>query len=751
MNTPSSRSRFDPVRAWHALGIPVFGTVLVAALWVAVWQQLSGERRNVVEAELRQTEAYVAAFEQHARRVLGEADRTLLQLKSEIERTGRSDMARMRSLGIIHENDVTVIGMVDRDGDIVATSRPVDRSFNASSRPFFRELAASDTGTMKIGKPFVAPGSGRTVLAFARRINGLDGAFAGAVAIIVRPDVITDFYLESELGKRGVLGMFGMDGAYRARRSGTGAGGGNVASNSGVLARAQSTPAGAYEGPNPVDGQMRLVAYRRLADYPMVVMAAQSTEEALAGYRAHRDSTVLLATLATLALTAFFVALTWSQARLRREGAKMRQHKEFYERLLDHVPIGISVRRMQADGQGTYIAWNETNAAMFEIPKPRAIGNALHQVVPTGLAGEFERRDRELVENPGVQDFVQRVARHDAPEVFVRRVRAPIFNAADNVEYVVTVSMDVTREHRAAQEQRLASQVFETTADGIVVTDADDRVLMVNQAFTRLTGFAAGDVAGRDLGGSAFRPLDTEGRPANVDLLRRDGILTAEMRCLHRDGHELALWVTASIVRDEAGGITHHVRVFTDISELKLAQRQLELLANHDQLTGLPNRRLFADRLETALERARRSGQSVGLLYVDLDGFKAVNDALGHGAGDRFLKSVAARLKSSLRASDSLCRLGGDEFTVIVEGASAPEQAVTVAQRVQAALESPIVVDGRPMRVTASIGIAVLPPGTAAGDALVAQADGAMYRAKTAGGNQYVMHAQQPTLVAAIR
>src|SRR6185295_2259116 len=172
------------------------------------------------------------------------------------------------------------------------------------------------------------------------------------------------------------------------------------------------------------------------------------------------------------------------------------------------------------------------------------------------------------------------------------------------------------------------------------------------------------------------------GAEARMQQLKQNGYVTGEVLRMRQDGSELPCWVTATCVRDKTGQIANYVRVFSDISQLKESQRKLSQLASFDALTGLPNRRLFHDLLNRALDRAARIGHRVGVLFLDLDGFKQVNDTLGHDVGDELLRGVAARLDKCVRAYDSVCRLGGDEFTIIVDNAALPDDAVRIAERI---------------------------------------------------------------------
>jgi diguanylate cyclase (GGDEF)-like protein/PAS domain S-box-containing protein len=291
-----------------------------------------------------------------------------------------------------------------------------------------------------------------------------------------------------------------------------------------------------------------------------------------------------------------------------------------------------------------------------------------------------------------------------------------------------------------------ASKVFETTADAIVISDADDRVVMVNAAFSRVTGYDPQEIVGKILDESPFRPLDVAEAQARDARLNRDSVVTAEVPRVRKDGAPLSLWLTASCVRNADGTIRNYVRVFTDISLLKETQKELEQLASFDTLTGLPNRRLLHDRLEQAARRAQRSNKGMTVMFIDLDGFKKVNDTLGHDVGDLLLQEVALRLQKCIRLSDSVGRLGGDEFAMVLEDTQERSDSIMIGERILAALAAPFVLGGHPVTTAASIGIAIYAKDGTDALTLLKNADAAMYRAKQAGRKQFRFYSEPDLL-----
>jgi diguanylate cyclase (GGDEF)-like protein/PAS domain S-box-containing protein len=304
---------------------------------------------------------------------------------------------------------------------------------------------------------------------------------------------------------------------------------------------------------------------------------------------------------------------------------------------------------------------------------------------------------------------------------------------------VIGILQDVTQRHKNDEQMRQSSVVFQTTADAIVITDAAHRTIAVNTAFSRITGYSEDEVIGFDPD-ILLRVSPGPERYAACLQPGAVGFWHGEVSCHRKAGEAFPAWQSVSAVRGASGQLTHFVTAFSDVTAIYAAQQQLAHLAHHDPLTGLPNRLLFNDRLETAIELARRNGQRCLLLFLDLDGFKVINDTLGHAIGDELLRTVADRLKHVLRGSDTVARLGGDEF-VVLAGSANPDYAVQLAQKILTQLREPIQVSGELLSVTGSLGIAVFPENGADSQHLMRAADMAMYTAKAEGRNRYHFYA----------
>ncbi|MBK1640680.1 GGDEF domain-containing protein [Chromatium okenii] len=296
---------------------------------------------------------------------------------------------------------------------------------------------------------------------------------------------------------------------------------------------------------------------------------------------------------------------------------------------------------------------------------------------------------------------------------------------------------DVTARMEADKSLRQAARVFENTAEGVVITDPEERILAVNRAFVEITGYTEEEVLGatpRLLNSGRHSPEFY--REMWVEL-QRTGQWRGELWNRHKNGQIYPELMTISAVVDSSGELTHYVGVFRDITHLKRSEEKLAYLAHHDALTGLPNRSLFQARLEQCLQRAARYQRQVGLVFLDLDRFKTVNDTLGHPIGDALLKQVATVLAKQVREADTIARLGGDEFVIILDDIPALRFATNFVERLLAAFSQPFIVEGHELFVTASMGVSLYPQDGENIDALVRHADIAMYQTKNSGRNGF--------------
>ncbi|MDM4767757.1 diguanylate cyclase [Pelomonas sp. SE-A7] len=414
-----------------------------------------------------------------------------------------------------------------------------------------------------------------------------------------------------------------------------------------------------------------------------------------------------------------------------RKAAEVRldEQRSFLQSLLDYLPIPVFARSLRGANRGDYLFWNRAAERGFHRRRDEVIGHKVRDIVADAEdARRYEQQDLEVQAGGVPRHYPDQ--HFDSPEGrrYFDMLKAPVFGSDGLPDYVLVIAEDVTEKRGSAERLRLASRVLAEIGDAVLLTDAQDRVIDCNPAFSALTGRAAAQLLGR--------PATECGLPPVGELDPNTQRWVGESLLMCADGRVLDIWLSVGRISDADGRPSHQVRVFSDISALKRHQEELDEMARLDSLTGLPNRRSFDERLAEALARSGRSGHLLGLLFVDLDGFKKVNDTLGHAAGDQLLCGVAERLKACVRSVDSVCRLGGDEFTVIVEDAGSQADVGRLCERILELLGQPhLLAAGRPV-VTPSIGVAMATPGEAP-DSLLRRADDAMYAAKRGGKGRY--------------
>jgi diguanylate cyclase (GGDEF)-like protein/PAS domain S-box-containing protein len=616
--------RHAPRRVWRWLTTPLginaaigaFSLALICAIWSAVISQTNSEREDTISNAVKQNSNLAMAFEEHTYRTLKGIEAATMFVMHEYAEVGtRMDLARYVKDGLIDGSLFTNVTVATPDGDLILSSQ-VLKTLNVGDREHFQVHIHQDSGKLFVGKPLLSRTYGKWSIPMSRRINKPDGSFGGIVSALVDPAYFMHFYKKTAVGQEGVVDLVGLDGISRARHAGEVSSFGNDMSKSSLLKEQAKSPVGSFLSVGGIEGLPRYMSFRRLSDYPLVVLVGTSQKEVLADFYRKRKHAYALTLLVSVIIVAF---------------------------------------------------------------------SAL-------LMGAFRRQKRAI----------------DAL-------------AASETQFRAT---------------------FNQAAIGIAHNTPDGRFLRVNQKLCDMLGYTREELLALTIG-DITHPEDREtGQPLRERLIAGEiETFSAERRCVRKDGSVIWTNRTVSLVRDAAGVPLYFIRVIEDVTQRNQLQQELHDMAHRDSLTQLPNRRLFYDRLEHALDQAKRRSWTTGIMFIDLDRFKLINDTLGHSAGDQMLQKIAARLTECVRADDTIGRLGGDEFAVILSQLTRPEDARFPAQRIIDAFASAFQIDGNEMFMTASIGISSCPPDSPDADALINHADAAMYEAKKHGKNTFRFYA----------
>ncbi|HTH18222.1 MAG TPA: diguanylate cyclase [Magnetospirillum sp.] len=413
-----------------------------------------------------------------------------------------------------------------------------------------------------------------------------------------------------------------------------------------------------------------------------------------------------------------------------RAERELRESEERLWKILEESPVGVSVSR-RSDGRVIFantrfceiIAASRADV-LDDLARNHYVDEAQRQRIVAKLKAEGHIDDEEV-------EFRRRNGESFWSLLTIRASR--IEQEVVNLAWVY----DISAMKAAEASLKLTASVVESATEAVVITNARNQIEYVNPAFTTITEYRADEVIGANPSmlqsgrhdGDFYRAMWTE--------LRAKGRWRGEIWNRRKSGEFYAEWLSIVAIKDKAGNTTHHIAIFSDITHRKEDEERVWRQANYDVLTGLPNRALFLDRLTQAVRQTRREGKKFALMFLDLDGFKKVNDTLGHAAGDILLQQTAARLTECMRSSDTVARLAGDEFTCILSGIRNREDAAMVAAKILERLSEPYDLDGSSAQVRGSIGIAIFPDHAVDGGALMKLADEAMYAVKKRGKNNF--------------
>lgn len=405
------------------------------------------------------------------------------------------------------------------------------------------------------------------------------------------------------------------------------------------------------------------------------------------------------------------------------------------ENLLKEAQHIAHLGHWEQDLAGGELTWSEEIYRILEIDpltRPLSFPDLLDLVHPDDRAAVDKAYSVSLTADKPIS-VDHRLLLADGRVKWLRKCFITHADSDGQPRRLVGTVQDVTAERLIDEQLVLAASVFESSLNGILITDANARIIKVNRAFTEIMGYCSEEVLGQkpNLFKSGYH--DKEFYRKLWSTLKLAGKWQGEIWDRRKNGESLPLWQSVSAVHDSDGQIIRYIGVFYDLSEQKRAAEHIHHLAYYDSLTDLPNRQLFVERCEQSLEKVRRSGRTLAVLFLDLDRFKHVNDSLGHPVGDELLRAVAQRLKNTLRHGDMVARLGGDEFIVLLEDTENHDVVEYVACKILAGLAQPFMAQGHKLEIGTSIGISCYPEDGEDATTLIKHADLALYQAKEQG------------------
>ncbi len=416
------------------------------------------------------------------------------------------------------------------------------------------------------------------------------------------------------------------------------------------------------------------------------------------------------------------------------------QDQQFYMAMLDSSDSFIYA----ADDRGQMLLANRALLESLDCTRDQVVGHPRNDFLPLRDAILHLEADQKVLQTGHaltVEEQVHRPASRGTSTYLTRKF--PLRDLNGRTYGVAGISTDITAIKDQQRHAMLSETVFMSSSDGIIITDADTYIVRVNPAFTRQTGFSPESLQGRKTSILKSGRQDSAFYSALWHSLTTTGSWCGELCNRRADGTYYTVWSVINAVADAHGQVVHYVAIQTDVTQLHNVRLALAHQAHYDNLTGLPNRALLTDRLKQLVASALRHGKTFAVLFLDLDRFKEVNDTLGHLIGDRLLREVAQRLQERVRTEDTVARIGGDEFVVLLPETDEAGALATAARILERVHVDVFLSDHVPYRPMASLGLAVYPRDGKTPDLLLRSADLAMYAAKTDGHNRIRAYSQE--------
>jgi len=689
---------------------------------------------------------------QHAELTFRTADALLIGTVERLEHDpmnyeGRERLKARFLQELRHSSQFVSFSVISSDGTMSVNSFNAPENSTFSDREYFIYHRDHDDDTLHIGNPIRGRSTGRWLIPASRRFNRADGSFGGVALAAINPQYFQDIYDRLEIGSNAAVLLVTLDRRLLVRRPYVEANVGRTMSKSQLFEQLKKGPKGSAETVSSNDGILRLISYEQGQTYPIVVSVAQDMAELLAPW----ERATIHRLIETSAITAFIMlmgAFVWRATRgLAGHSTKLRETNDRFDAALANMPTGLSM----FDADGKLLIWNAKYPELYGLPRELVkAGASINAIVAyRKAAGNLETEVETYV-----GEFRQELL-DTGKNTNVTRLKSgqviSVANTATADGGWLAIHEDIT--DRVNHEQALFEQTAELArinmrfdaalsnmAHGLCMFDGEKRLVVWNDRFAEMyrvpphllkigTPYEAiaTDRLSRGVvkGNTAVAAVKT--RVAELANLAPNSSRIDEFT----DGRSVLL----SRQPMEGGG---WLSIMEDITERRRVEAEIVHLARHDVLTGLANRAQFNEKLEEAGKRLRRGGAAITVMMIDLDRFKAVNDTLGHAAGDALLVEVGRRLQSKIRETDLLARLGGDEFAIIQEGGNTQhEGAIALAVRIIQAISEPFDLDGVEASVGTSIGIAMAPEHGTDPEALLKRADLALYSVKDNGRNDF--------------
>ncbi|MDD2880993.1 MAG: EAL domain-containing protein [Rhodoferax sp.] len=707
---------------------------LMGPLLLCVWGFVGGwswwEHSTTLASNALVMEQLAEAVQAQTKGLFNQAESTLIVARHWIEAHPEKDAGndpefvalidelRKTSYGVMDLRLVTVSGellFVPSKGQV---ARP-----NVSDRDYFRAQFDNKNRGFFVGEPVIGRLSKKVTVPISMPVNSPRSRFS-MLTIAMEVDRIAGPFEKERIKPSGTIGIVRSDGIVLLRSPQSANAIGRSIATGQAWAKYMGTMAkGSYESEVSLFDQLpRIVSFSRVENYPLVVYVSASKNAILAPWKLH--TAILMAVAALISLISFLMIRTLLSA------LNTSRISQAIVQSTDEAVIGESLG-------GIINRWNPGAERMFGYSALEMVGQSILRLLPPDRQNEEALILERIQDGQTVQHFDSLRVRKDGRIIHVSATISPIRDAKGRLIGASKIARDITAQKEASRQLQLTASVFTNASEGIFITDRRGAILEVNEAFTRITGYNRENAIGKNpqvfrssqQGPEVFKAI-------HLGLIRH-GEWRGELWNRRLNGDSYSAWLTISTVRDSRGKVQNYVALFSDVTAMKLQQETLEHGAHYDVLTDLPNRLLLSDRLQQAMTMCHRHNRGLAVLFLDLDGFKSINDRHGHKVGDELLIALSSQMKAALRDVDTLARMGGDEFVAVLTDVEDIQDCLQTVNRLLEACACPVLIQGLELRVTASVGVTLYPQDNAEAEQLMRHADQAMYQAKQSGKNRF--------------
>ena len=716
-------------------------TMLALLATAVVAWQLFSSARDREQAIRQQTQHYARAIEAQVLSTIQLSDIALLGFANAIKvapYTPETIDGLLSSRGATFGNSFWIT-FIDPNGFAIASSRDIPvKGISYLDRDYFQaQLKPGDA--LYVGEPTRGRISKNRLFFLSRRVENANGNFLGVIVAPIDASTLAETFENSRLSEDVAITLFHTNGKVIARAPLFQETFNRDISNSDVYQSFQASPTGTIHTVSPIDNKSRIASYRKLPNLPLVITVGSSNVGlALISQRHFIIAGLavflifMLIAVATIYALHSFAAAEERERRYRalyvtatETEKKLTKSEQRLRLIADNLPIVIA-----------YIGRDEIytfkNRRFAEI---YGDGDELQQVLsPATYAETRPYLERAFA---GETVYFERHIDRSEQDCCDAITYVPDRDDNGNVIGLFVMAEDISERKKHEESNKLATLMYENASEGMMVTDADGRILSVNAAFSHISGYPANEVIGHLAYELTSGQQDIKFFSRMRQTITHTGYWEGEIWHQHKNGDHYLVSLRFNTVFDDNGNALRHVALFSDITKKRATEEAIWKQANFDALTGLPNRSMFNDRLRLEMKKSARDLTPMALIFIDLDGFKAVNDTLGHDFGDILLKQVADRLLQCVRNTDTVARLGGDEFTVILSELKDSGDVIRIVQDILHSLARPFLLKHEVAKISGSIGIALYPNDANDAETLIKCTDQAMYQAKQQGRNRF--------------